>query len=246
MKYVFIFFLATLFYTNSENTKEETYPPFVVFQLFTSQGCSSCPPADYLLEQVKKNTTNSNVIVMSYHVGYWDRLGWKDPFSKKVFTELQYDYARKFNSSSVYTPQLVVNGNEHFTGSNRSKLKRSLRKYTSKNASNAIILSNIHKKDRLINIDYKIKGDLNDKIVSLALVLEEKTTFVKRGENSNRKIKNSNIVINQVSLPIQDKVNGNISLNIPENFDINDNYRIIAFVQNSTNLQITGGVQKSL
>ncbi|MCF2873582.1 MULTISPECIES: DUF1223 domain-containing protein [unclassified Tenacibaculum] len=245
MKYAFIFFLATLFYTNSENTKDETYPPFVVFQLFTSQGCSSCPPADYLLEQVKKNTSNTNIIVMSYHVDYWDRLGWKDPFSKRTYTELQYNYARKFNSSSVYTPQLVVNGNEHFTGSNNRKLNRALKKYTSEKASNAITLSNVYKKDRLINIDYKIKGDLNDKTVSFALVLEEKTTFVKRGENSNRKIKNSNIVINQVSLPVKGKANGNISLNIPENFDINDNYRIIAFVQNP-NLQITGGVQKSL
>ncbi|WP_272151937.1 DUF1223 domain-containing protein [Tenacibaculum aiptasiae] len=245
MKYAFIFFLTTLFYTNPKNTKNETYPPFIVFQLFTSQGCSSCPPADYLLEQVKKNTSNSNVIVMSYHVDYWNRLGWKDPFSKKIYTELQYEYARKFNSSSVYTPQLVVNGNEHFTGSNKSKLKRSLRKYTSENTSNAIALSNIRKKGRLINIDYKIKGDLNDKIVSFALVLEEKTTFVKRGENSNRKIKNSNIVINQVSLPIQDKANGNTSLNIPEIFEVNDNYRIIAFVQ-KPNLQITGGIQKSL
>ncbi|WP_299124965.1 thioredoxin family protein [uncultured Tenacibaculum sp.] len=245
MKYAFIFFLITLFYINPENTKDETYPPFVVFQLFTSQGCSSCPPADYLLEQVKKNTSNSNVIVMSYHVDYWNRLGWEDPFSKKIYTELQYEYARKFNSSSVYTPQLVVNGNEHFTGSNKSKLKRSLRKYTSGNASNAIALSNIHKKDRLINIDYKIKGDLSNKAISFALVLEEKTTFVKRGENSNREIKNSNIVINQVSLPIQGKANGSASLNIPETFEVNDNYRIIAFVQKS-NLQITGGIQKSL
>lgn len=245
MKYAFIFFLITLFYINPENTKDETYPPFVVFQLFTSQGCSSCPPADYLLEQVKKNTSNSNVIVMSYHVDYWNRLGWKDPFSKKIYTELQYEYAHKFNSSSVYTPQLVVNGNEHFTGSNKSKLKRSLRKYTSENASNAIILSKIQKKDRILNIDYKIKGDLSNKAISFALVLEEKTTFVKRGENSNREIKNSNIVINQVSLPIQGKANGSTSLNIPETFEVNDNYRIIVFVQ-KPNLQITGGIQKSL
>ena len=245
MKYAIIFLLTSLFITNSEKLKTETYPPFVLFQLFTSQGCSSCPPADRLLEQVKKETQNPNVIVMSYHVDYWNKLGWKDPFSKRKYTELQYKYARKFNSSSVYTPQLVVNGNDHFTGSNKSKLKRSLKQYASKKVTNSIIISNINKQKRIVNIDYEINSELTNKIISFALVLDEETTFVKRGENTNRTIKNSNIVINQISFPVNTKNKGNTSINIPLQFNINDNYRIISYTQNS-NLEITGATQKTI
>ena len=62
-----------------------------MIQLFTSQGCSSCPPADRLVETIKEEYKDQNVFVMSYHVDYWDRLGWKDPFSKREYTELQYN-----------------------------------------------------------------------------------------------------------------------------------------------------------
>lgn len=245
MKYAILLLFFSLFYNTTENIKTETYPPFVLFQLFTSQGCSSCPTADHLLEELKKETKNSNVIVMSYHVDYWNKLGWKDPFSKRAYTELQYKYARKFNSSSVYTPQLVVNGNNHFTGSNKNKIKHSLKQYTSKNALNTILLSKISKEERIINIDYEINGELTNKTISFALVLEEKTTFVKRGENTNRKIKNSNIVINQISILTHNKNKGTTSIRVPEQFNTNDNYRIIAFIQDS-NLQVTGATQKTL
>jgi hypothetical protein len=77
-----------------------------VLELFTSQGCSSCPPADRLLETY---ISKENVIVLSFHVDYWDRLGWKDPFSSNEYTKRQYRYASALNSG-VYTPQLVVNG----------------------------------------------------------------------------------------------------------------------------------------
>ena len=87
--------------------------PVVVLELFTSQGCSSCPPADEVLADIKENMDNTSIIPIAYHVDYWDYIGWKDPFALKAFTNKQRFYGRKFNSSSIYTPQLVINGNEH-------------------------------------------------------------------------------------------------------------------------------------
>jgi hypothetical protein len=88
--------------------------PRVVMELFTSQGCSSCPPADALVGRL---TSNPDVLALSFHVDYWDDLGWKDTFSSKASTDRQYAYARALGERSVFTPQLVVNGSRSLIGS---------------------------------------------------------------------------------------------------------------------------------
>src|SRR5260221_4865600 len=82
-------------------------PRPVVVELFTSQGCSSCPPADALLGELAKK---SEVLALGFHISYWDSLGWKDPLSNKGSTERQKAYARRFTDGRVYTPQMVVDG----------------------------------------------------------------------------------------------------------------------------------------
>jgi len=107
-----IIMLSSMFFLEKVEDIEETYKPVVVLELFTSQGCSSCPKADELLSEVRDGAANENVdvIVLSYHVDYWNYIGWKDPYSKKAYSNKQRAYSGKFNSSSIYTPQIVVNG----------------------------------------------------------------------------------------------------------------------------------------
>src|SRR6201985_3032927 len=100
---------------------------FAVVELFTSEGCSSCPPADNAVAKLLKEH-NNNVYVLGYHVDYWDNLGWKDSFSNAAYTQLQRDYAKTFKLSSVYTPQVIVNGTEQFVGSNENKLNAAVNK----------------------------------------------------------------------------------------------------------------------
>jgi hypothetical protein len=88
--------------------------PRVVMELFTSQGCSSCPPADALVGRL---TANPDVLALSFHVDYWDDLGWPDTFASKASTERQYAYARTLGERSVFTPQMVVNGSRSLVGS---------------------------------------------------------------------------------------------------------------------------------
>src|SRR5438067_6300254 len=87
----------------------------VVVELFTSQGCSSCPPADALIRELRKQP---NVIPIAYHVDYWNYLGWRDPFSAREWTQRQMAYTRAFNLGSSYTPQIVVAGAREVIGSN--------------------------------------------------------------------------------------------------------------------------------
>jgi hypothetical protein len=95
----------------------------IVVELFTSQGCSSCPPADALLREL---TTRSDVIALGFHISYWDRLGWKDPLSNEASTDRQKAYASRL-SGRVYTPQMVVDGTNEMIGSDRASVAAALR-----------------------------------------------------------------------------------------------------------------------
>ena len=95
-------------------------PRTAVVELFTSEGCSSCPPADILLGELSKRTWESGeVIALGFHVDYWDRLGWKDRFSGGNHSQRQRRYAQSFAENSVYTPQMIVDGQAGFAGSDR-------------------------------------------------------------------------------------------------------------------------------
>ena len=94
-----------------------------VVELFTSQGCSSCPPADALVGHL---ASDPGTLVLSYHVDYWDSLGWKDPFSSSASTDRQYAYARTSKAPSVFTPQLVVNGTQSLVGSQETAVRKAV------------------------------------------------------------------------------------------------------------------------
>ena len=104
-------------------------PAYVaIVELFTSEGCSSCPPADALLRQINLKQTNAGQLIVgiSEHVTYWNNLGWRDPYSLPVFTERQSVYASRLSAEGSYTPQMVLNGRDQFVGSDGGALERAL------------------------------------------------------------------------------------------------------------------------
>src|SRR6185437_4360336 len=100
----------------------------VVVELFTSEGCSSCPPADALLARLPRAFPDIEVIPLSEHVDYWDHLGWRDRFSSPLYSARQQDYGRAFQLQDVFTPQMVVNGEAQFVGSDRARAEQEIRK----------------------------------------------------------------------------------------------------------------------
>lgn len=236
---VLTLFIATLisFHHPAEN---KTVDNVIVLELFTSQGCSSCPPADKLLNEVK----NDNVIVLSYHVDYWNYIGWKDPFSKSEYSDKQRLYGAKFNSSSIYTPQLVINGKEHIVGSDKKLLKEKISKYSKSKSGNSAKLSNIIKSDDIVNFDYNIEGDLEDKYIRMVLVINERSTTVKRGENRNRELTNTNIVIKEQRFKL-DENTGKGSVIIPDIVKPSDDLSLIVIIENK-DLDITTANQKAI
>jgi len=118
MKKLLFVFLLQIYFTASGQQK-----PFAVVELFTSEGCNTCPPADKLFSSLKAEAKKNgkNILFLEYHVDYWNKLGWKDPYSSFQFTNRQKNYTSVLNEESMYTPMMVVNGVKSFTGSDKQK-----------------------------------------------------------------------------------------------------------------------------
>ncbi|NAS12337.1 DUF1223 domain-containing protein [Poritiphilus flavus] len=228
----------------SDNDRiEGSYEPIVVLELFTSQGCSSCPSADALLKRVKQEG-NDRVFTLSYHVDYWNYIGWEDPFSKPRFAKKQGIYNHKFRNRSNYTPQLVVNGMEHFVGSNSSRMNAALKDYGKKKAANKISLSHINAEKRKVKLNYEVLGDTTDKMLRILLVLDERTTHIKRGENRNRTLTNSNIVVGEQFAELTDS-SGSITMPVPDLVKPGEKLELIVLVESDT-YDITAAAKSEL
>src|SRR6476659_11225578 len=135
---------------NKGHHLKRSYQSFAILELFTSEGCSSCPPADRLLPQL--SSTNASIIPLSFHVDYWDRYGWKDPFSNAAFTGRQGEYAKQFKLESIYTPQLVINGAYELVGSNKASAEEDIRKSLKEKALLQLTLDNMKKENDKLSV----------------------------------------------------------------------------------------------
>jgi len=203
---------------------------FAVVELFTSEGCSSCPAADDLVSKIQKEN-NQDVFILSYHVDYWNRLGWKDEFSKAAFSERQKQYARSMALKGVYTPQIVVNGTIEFVGSNEERLRSSIKNSQSK-SSLSITTQNI---DGGVKLSYS-GGSNKPMLLNIALVQPEAYTNVGRGENSGRKLHHVNIVRELKTINTSDE-SGSIDMQIPKEL-ANLPLKLIAFTQQKDDMKI--------
>ena len=210
---------------------QNSYEPFVVLELFTSQGCSSCPSADRLLDEMKK-LHPKNVFTLSYHVDYWNYIGWDDPFSSAEHAVRQRAYNEKFRYRGNYTPEVVVNGKLHFTGSDRAKMNAAIQLYGQEMVSNKVAIIKSELLDGTAIFQYVVEGNLEDKSMRAILVLDERTTEVKSGENRNRSIKNSNIVIAEEMFLLNENT-GNGEISIPTAVLATDTLQLMLMVENN-------------
>jgi hypothetical protein len=155
----------------------------VVVELFTSQACSSCPPADALLREL---TRRGDVIALGFHVSYWDGPGWKDPFSSASSTDRQRTYARRLDLHQVYTPQIVVDGAREMVGSNREQLFAALHEVR----PDAIAPVSFAADHRSVTVG---AGGAQGEVL-LVRFAQSRTTQVAGGENANRTLNDANAV----------------------------------------------------
>jgi len=165
--------------------------PKGVVELFTSQGCNSCPPADRLFSEL---AARPDMIALAYHVDYWDYLGWRDTLASSDNTERQYEYGKAFGIRSVYTPQVVINGRMHVNGADRKAVVGTFEKLNS--TGNGLTVSlKVSRTGDSIMIDAGPRTGFYDE-AHLVLVYydQEEPVTIERGENSGRTVTYRNAV----------------------------------------------------
>ena len=159
----------------------------VVVELFTSQGCSSCPPADAYLGQL---AARDDVIALALHVDYWDYLGWKDAFADPAYTRRQRLYARAANSRTVYTPQMIIEGQDHVVGYKPQQVAKLIQRHAA--GPHPMDLSVTRRGDRLrIVCDGAMAGDMTVQLVTYDPM---RSVDIRRGENAGKRLTYYNVV----------------------------------------------------
>ncbi|WCT10589.1 DUF1223 domain-containing protein [Mucilaginibacter jinjuensis] len=218
---------------------------FAVVELFTSEGCSSCPPADELVSRIQKESAGQPIYILAYHVDYWNRLGWKDVFSNAEYSKRQGQYSEWLKSGSVYTPQIVVNGKKEFIGSEENTLRNAIKNSLQNSSPNTLNFSNIKLANNNVALQYHTQATSNNTSLVLALVEKAARSQVKSGENSGRTLSHVQIVRGLQNININGKADGNSSIIIPQGLNTKD-LELIGFLQNESNGEILAASRTEL
>ncbi len=233
--------------------KPET-PRLVIVELFTSEGCSSCPPADELLIELQREQPVPGVLIipLGEHVDYWNRLGWKDPFSAAQFTQRQQKFARAWGSGQVYTPQMVVNGAIQLVGSDRRKAVQAIaRSAKSRKLQMGIKLEQTSpRQSGELNVVVRawdlpgLGSEIQSLDVFLALTEDNLHSKVSRGENAGRTLTHASVV-RHLSLIGKIGEKSTKHFRVKRKLRFNPEWKkpdlkVVAFIQDHEGLRIVG------
>ena len=203
----------------------------VVIELYTSQGCSSCPPADAMLHDLAKR---DDVIALALHVDYWDYIGWKDVFANPDYTARQHAYARAANATTVYTPQMVIGGVDHVIGSRPMEVMDAVQAQSRQGNPFDVNLTR-RGNNVIINAAPGARGDY---VVQLVRYTPEQTVAIGRGENAGRNLSYANIV---TSWNVIGRWDGRSALALEA--DAAGNSPVVVIVQQASNGPIVGAAE---
>ncbi len=220
--------------------------PFAIVELFASEGCSSCPPADEVLRTLTQEASSQGkkILTLSFQVDYWNKLGWKDPFSRREFTQRQYQYATVLGTSSVYTPQMIINGQKAFVGSDESKARAYIKEYLKTPGDVTITLKLQKAADENVFVQYSCDKKPEFSMIHFALVERDVQSHVTAGENEGRILNHDHIVRDFKSINLKDN-NGDMRLSLPKGMNL-EKSSVIVFVQRVNDMKILGAQELNL
>lgn len=220
---------------------------FAVVELFTSEGCSSCPSADRVLADLARRREQGEAIYcLGYHVDYWNKLGWTDRFSDETMTRRQAAYSRLFELGQVYTPQMVVNGSVEFVGSNRKAADQAVSRALQIAPAHTLeIVPEQRGTPKEVRFAFKAGDGAQELELTIALVQKRAESRVTRGENEGRRLAHVAIVRAFQSTKLKLEPTGSLSLALPNNVPLTE-LEVIGFLQNSSTGAIVAVTQAPL
>lgn len=207
-----------------------------IVELFTSEGCSSCPPADALLRQINLKQTNAGQLIVgiSEHVTYWNNLGWRDPYSLPVFTERQSVYASRLSAEGSYTPQMVLNGRDQFVGSNGGALQRALLDDSRRSHLDLSILSS-NRTPSGVDVKFSLKQPVAKPLDIIAVLTDDADrSNVLQGENGGRLLQHVSVARSLTRVAtVKDDSEQSVRLPLPDGLQAggNSGHHLILFAQ---------------
>ena len=247
MKYLLVpvlFLIVTVAYAQKKPVpKPAPVNGFAVVELFTSAGNAVCPPADSLLKKLNDEALKNNqkVYVLAFHVDYWNRFGWNDPFSKLAYSNRQKDYMFKLNLKDMSIPQIIVNGTQSFVGSQEKNVRTSVSNALKQASAATIQIKN----DSLINdtlfIGYVSSASDKNFYLRIAVVENGLLTKPNAGDTKGKTLSHTNVVRAFYSGNIELK-NGTAKVPLRK-YEPNKNCSIIAFIQNKKTSKIVAATQ---
>ena len=222
----------------------------VIVELFTSEGCSSCPPADEVLARLERTqpVEGAEIIALGEHVDYWNHIGWSDPFSSPIFSERQGAYAEAFGRDGVYTPQMVVDGNAEFVGSNWNKAMIAISQ-AARLPKADVQITTVQNKAGDVSVQVHVSnfpavkaGETIDLV--LAVTESDLSSNVLRGENAGRSL-NHRTVVRKLSLIYSAEAKPGASFSAGSTVALTkgrnaENLRAVAFTQERKSRRVTG------
>ncbi|MCG5436749.1 DUF1223 domain-containing protein [Micromonospora foliorum] len=227
-------------------TNPSTDGGFAVVEMFTSQGCNSCPPAEELLSEIERDARErgQNVFALGFHVDYWDDLGWPDQFADAAYTARQEAYARAFGTRGLYTPQMVVNGTVEFVGSDRRRAAAAIMSAMAPTATTPLALSIANLGNDRVMVDYRTEQPPERAVLHVAVVERALTSEIARGENAGRTLRQDNVVRAFRSVGL-DAERGQVELATPPGVDP-QSASVVGYVQENGDRAIVGATAVEL
>jgi hypothetical protein len=249
LRYCFILSLSALLAGRLFAASADTHTRVIV-ELFTAEGCSSCPPADQLLARLEQAqpVPEADIIVLGEHVDYWNQLGWQDRFSAHLYTERQQEFAYAFGLEDVYTPQMVVNGQAGFNGADGPRALQEIRRAaTAPHSSVSLVRKN--PSDLALTVSHFPAGIKNVEIL-LAITEDSLASDVRRGENVGRRLTHTGVVRSLVSVARFDarkspEFTADLPLHLPEDWN-RENLHAVVLVEVHGSHRIVGAAKLKL
>lgn len=238
-------------FATSQNLGQKQPGSAVIVELFTSEGCSSCPPADALLRQINLKQTSAGQLIVgiSEHVTYWNNLGWKDPYSSPEFTERQEVYAARLSPEGPYTPQMVVNGREQLVGSDVGALQQALRAEAQRTHLDLNILSSRLSSSGL-DVKFSVAGEMSRPLDIVAVVTDDADrSNVLRGENGGRLLQHVSVARSLVRVAtVKGAAQQSVHIAFPDGFQLDNGsgHHLILFAQQQHQGAIEGAATTAL
>ena len=241
--------IAHLSIVSGKTTEPGTPRRSVVVELFTSEGCSSCPPADELLGHLRQDLSAKNiqVIPLGFHVDYWNSLGWKDRFSSAEFTQRQEQYTHALKVDGPYTPEMVVDGEAEFVGNDAGQAQRTIRQQASQLETAQVIIASAGADQLNIQVKGPAGPSNSNALVMLAITEDNLTTQVFSGENGGKTLHHAAVVrdLRQVGTLKDGVIEITVPLKLEKDWTRND-LRAVVFVQQGPSGKIEGAASVAL